>query len=137
MSNYHYKKLIRYIEHLIDLHGADFLNKGLDFDCDLITQEEWGKLIAFYIEYEDRDTGNLFFDDNLMSSFITLLHDSGNYETRQDFAEKVLKITLETYRESIEKIIYDHCQDFEYEFKTDLGYRQIQDNQTGEVTWTR
>lgn len=111
-----YNKLIHRIDDLI-LDKASFDSDGYSLSVHDIDEHELGNIAADFLEYDDRDTTECFYqadkyskDDDITCSLLSFLK-SDTKETKQNFADTIRKNTIKKYLPRMQELIDERCND--------------------------
>src|SRR5882672_3257434 len=103
----YYNQLINAIDSLIRDKGK-YDRDGYSLSFYDLSTEEQNELISLKIEDDERDTSDIFKDDNITSSLIKMLNNN-TLNNASDFANSVREASYSYYRKSLEDLIEDRC----------------------------
>jgi hypothetical protein len=123
-----YQQLINEIDSLI-LNKGRCLADGYHLSFDELDECEQAELVVLQLEDDDRDTSDCFQqadryakDDSITSALIRMLKNI-NPTTQEDFANEVIKQSINRYRKTLSELIAERCG-WVTKYQTSKGYDQ-------------
>jgi hypothetical protein len=142
--NQSYKNIVSFVDDLVaNKANFDKFSKTYHLSVDELTETDQNHLAQLFLEHDDREASECFIesnkspkDDFIAESLIRMLK-KNDEESREQFANAVLRNTINRYKHSMQNLIEDRCLDYQENHMNDAGYYSSASRITGEVEWSR
>lgn len=104
-----YKKLISFVDEVVD-SKAKFEDGFYQLPLHALSQEELSEFAALLAEYQDRDIGDVFAEDEVISSLIMMMA-KNTAESHMDFAEATQTSMIKYFEKTMERMLDERCDD--------------------------
>jgi hypothetical protein len=132
-----HKQLVHEIDTLIKLEGV-YDQNGYSLSYDRLDENEQHKIVACFIDYDDRDLFSIYENekfDEIASALLTMLK-NGTRDSDEDFAQCLKKNLTAYYAKRAQKLINERCVEIESNENWDHGLVKRQNRNTGEFQWS-
>ncbi len=111
-----YRNLVTYIDALILAKGI-FNNEEYSLSIDKLDEHELGNITCLFLEYDDRDTSDCFYeadqksiDDNITCSLIKILQNNSP-ENNLTLSSLIRFNTIKKYKSKMQELIDERCEE--------------------------
>lgn len=137
----HSEQLREYAQELVATR-ATYQDDQYYLDLDKLDEDEQSELARLYIEFTNRETNECIYGDDftLNSEFncalLRMLKDNSR-DNINDFAETVRRNVLVYYKDSLNEVLDEACDDYLHAQMNEQGLYAKQDLESGEIFWGR
>lgn len=118
--NKHYSNLIKLIDEIV-VDKAIFDIDHYRLSVNQLDENELGQIAGLFIENDDYDTSECFYnpnqysyEDDITNSLLKVLKNN-NKEARDEFVNRIIKRAINRYKDNIQKIIDERCDNYLHE----------------------
>jgi hypothetical protein len=132
-----YQRLTNVIDSLIRTEGT-YDSDGYSLQYDNLDELDQQKIVACYIDDDDRDLFSIYENkncDDIVASLLTMLKNDTR-EANEDFTVCLKKNLTAYYAKRAQVLIDERCVEIESSQRWEHGQTKRQDRNTGESHWT-